>query len=192
MILEARGLTVRYPGANTAALDQVTLGVGAGELVALVGPNGCGKTTLMRALLGVVPVEAGETFIDGRFEPLLLPLALTISDDRMIADFTGASPQVPFPVNSTGAVAAADGRGPSCMSRQATPRSQPPSGRRPRHSSGSWPIAPRTSLNWRIRGSVSPRKWHPPSRSTLTRLRDPTPALPKEPPHDPSRRHDPW
>jgi len=48
-----------------------------------------------------------ETFIGGRFEPLLLPLALTICGDRMLADFTGASPQVPFPVNSTAAVSAA-------------------------------------------------------------------------------------
>jgi N-methylhydantoinase B len=48
-----------------------------------------------------------ETFIGGKFEPLLLPLALTIDGDRMIADFTGASPQVPVPVNSTLAVTAA-------------------------------------------------------------------------------------
>src|SRR5581483_775188 len=43
----------------------------------------------------------------GVFEPLLLPLALTVKGDRMIADFTGASAQVPFPVNSTAAVSAA-------------------------------------------------------------------------------------
>ncbi|MGE0751754.1 MAG: hydantoinase B/oxoprolinase family protein [Variibacter sp.] len=48
-----------------------------------------------------------ETFMGGTFEPLLLPLTLTIKGDRMIADFTGASPQVPFPVNSTAAVSAA-------------------------------------------------------------------------------------
>lgn len=48
-----------------------------------------------------------ETFMGGVFEPLLLPLALTIRGDRMIADFTGASRQVPFPVNSTAAVSAA-------------------------------------------------------------------------------------
>jgi N-methylhydantoinase B len=48
-----------------------------------------------------------ETYIGGNFEPLLLPLALTVSGDRMMADFTGASPQVPFPVNSTAAVTAA-------------------------------------------------------------------------------------
>ena len=46
-------------------------------------------------------------FPGGGFEPLLLPLALTIDGDRMIADFTGASPQVPVPVNSTLAVSAA-------------------------------------------------------------------------------------
>ena len=48
-----------------------------------------------------------ETYPQGEFEPLLLPLALTIEGDRMKADFTGASRQVPVPVNSTLAVSAA-------------------------------------------------------------------------------------
>ncbi len=48
-----------------------------------------------------------ETYPQGAFEPLLLPLALTVEGDRMVADFTGASPQVPVPVNSTLAVTAA-------------------------------------------------------------------------------------
>ncbi len=48
-----------------------------------------------------------ETFDDRRLDPLLLPLRLTISDDELVADFTGASPQVPVPVNSTLAVTAA-------------------------------------------------------------------------------------
>ncbi len=48
-----------------------------------------------------------ETFGPEGFEPLLLPLNLTISGDEMTADFTGASPQVPAPVNSTLAVTAA-------------------------------------------------------------------------------------
>ena len=67
----------------------------------------------MRACIAAVPDGTSyyedylETFIGGRFEPLLLPLALTVQGDRMIADFTGASPQVPFPVNSTAAVSAA-------------------------------------------------------------------------------------
>ena len=67
----------------------------------------------MRACIAAVPDGTSyyedylETFMGGRFEPLLLPLALTVKGDRMIADFTGASPQVPFPVNSTAAVSAA-------------------------------------------------------------------------------------
>jgi len=48
-----------------------------------------------------------ETFPGGRLEPLLLPLRLTIRGADLVADFTGASRQVPVPVNSTLAVSAA-------------------------------------------------------------------------------------
>jgi N-methylhydantoinase B len=48
-----------------------------------------------------------ETFGDKSFEPLLLPLRLEIKGNRLVADFTGAAPQVPVPVNSTLAVTAA-------------------------------------------------------------------------------------
>lgn len=48
-----------------------------------------------------------ETFEGGKLEPLRLPLKLTVSGDHIVADFTGASPQVPVPVNSTLAVTAA-------------------------------------------------------------------------------------
>ena len=48
-----------------------------------------------------------ETFDEGKLDPLLLPLHLTVRGDTLKADFTGASPQVPVPVNSTLAVTAA-------------------------------------------------------------------------------------
>lgn len=48
-----------------------------------------------------------ETFGPDGFEPLLLPLTLTIAGDALTADFTSVSPQVPVPVNSTLAVTAA-------------------------------------------------------------------------------------
>jgi N-methylhydantoinase B len=49
-----------------------------------------------------------ETFDeDKRFEPLLLPLRLTVAGEELTADFTGASPQAPAPVNSTAAVTTA-------------------------------------------------------------------------------------
>ena len=66
MRLEARGIAVRYPGARSRALDGVSLAVGPGTLVAVAGPNGGGKTTLVRALLGHLPLEAGEALLDGR------------------------------------------------------------------------------------------------------------------------------
>lgn len=66
MILQGKGLVVRYPRSPMEALGGVDVGVSAGELVAVVGPNGGGKTTLLRALLGAVPLTAGTALVDGR------------------------------------------------------------------------------------------------------------------------------
>ena len=66
MILEGRGLEVRYPDAPRPALGGVDAAVREGELVAVVGPNGSGKTTLLRALLGAVPLTRGAALVLGR------------------------------------------------------------------------------------------------------------------------------
>jgi iron complex transport system ATP-binding protein len=46
-------------------LHGVSLSVAAGEVVGLVGPNGCGKTTLLKAVAGAVPLRSGEVLIEG-------------------------------------------------------------------------------------------------------------------------------
>jgi ABC-type multidrug transport system fused ATPase/permease subunit len=51
---------VRYPGAPTDALRGVSLTIPAGEKVAVVGPVGCGKTTLLATILGELEPAAGE------------------------------------------------------------------------------------------------------------------------------------
>lgn len=60
MRLEALGISLRYPGAPRLALDDVSFALSTGELVAVVGPNGSGKTSLLRALLGLAPIARGD------------------------------------------------------------------------------------------------------------------------------------
>jgi branched-chain amino acid transport system ATP-binding protein len=62
-ILEARGLCAGYSGSRV--LHGVDLTVRAGEAIGLMGRNGMGKTTLIRALLGQVPLQAGQVLLDG-------------------------------------------------------------------------------------------------------------------------------
>ncbi|MFH1085490.1 MAG: ABC transporter ATP-binding protein, partial [Chloroflexota bacterium] len=60
------GVSLRYPGAAHLALSDVSVDVPAGSLVAITGPVGAGKSALLRALLGLYPVEAGQVWVDGR------------------------------------------------------------------------------------------------------------------------------
>ncbi|MEU9408389.1 ABC transporter ATP-binding protein [Streptomyces sp. NPDC048281] len=69
-LLSAQGLQVTFPGRHGApvarAVDGVDLDIRAGEIVALVGESGCGKTTLARSLLGLVTPSAGRVSFAGR------------------------------------------------------------------------------------------------------------------------------
>jgi peptide/nickel transport system ATP-binding protein len=69
-LLSATGLHVAFPGRHGAAparaVDGVELDIHAGEIVALVGESGCGKTTLARSLLGLVPPTSGSVSFGGQ------------------------------------------------------------------------------------------------------------------------------
>src|SRR5680860_317067 len=67
-LLEARGLAVRFHAGGrfpVRAVDGVELAIGKGEIVALVGESGCGKTTLARTLLGLERPSDGSVVFDG-------------------------------------------------------------------------------------------------------------------------------
>jgi osmoprotectant transport system ATP-binding protein len=64
--LEFDGATKRYPGADHAAVDHLTLSVPAGEICVLVGPSGCGKTTAMRMVNRLIDITDGDIRVGDR------------------------------------------------------------------------------------------------------------------------------
>lgn len=64
--IEIRDLSFRYPGTEKWVLQKLHLEIFQDEKVALVGLNGCGKSTLIKLLLGLYRAEQGEILIQGR------------------------------------------------------------------------------------------------------------------------------
>lgn len=62
-MIQIKDLTFTYPGAEKTTLSHVNLNIEKGEFVAIVGNNGCGKSTLCKILNGLIP-----HFITGKFD----------------------------------------------------------------------------------------------------------------------------
>jgi ribosome-dependent ATPase len=62
--IEARNLTKRF--GNFTAVDSVSFHIEQGEIFGFLGSNGCGKTTTMKMLTGLLPVSEGEAFLFGK------------------------------------------------------------------------------------------------------------------------------
>jgi osmoprotectant transport system ATP-binding protein len=63
--LEFRQAHKVYPGADEAAIHELTFEVTPGELCILVGPSGCGKTTAMRLANRMIELTSGDVLVDG-------------------------------------------------------------------------------------------------------------------------------
>ena len=66
-VLEIKDLTFTYPGAAAPTLNHVDLNIEKGDFIAIVGNNGCGKSTLCKVMNGLIP-----HFISGEFEGVVL------------------------------------------------------------------------------------------------------------------------
>lgn len=62
--LRAEEISVDYPG--RPVLDRLSLDIPEGKVTAIVGPNACGKSTLLRALARLAPVTGGQVMLDGQ------------------------------------------------------------------------------------------------------------------------------
>jgi len=94
-MLEVRGLRAGYGRAQV--LFDVDLEVRAGEVVALLGRNGAGKSTTLKAIMGLVPATAGAVKFEGRelralepYEIARLGLGYVPEDRRIFTDLTVA------------------------------------------------------------------------------------------------------
>ena len=63
-MLEIKNVTVGY--GNQTVLNDVSAAFGKGKLTSIVGVNGCGKSTMLKAILGILPLSSGEIVIDGK------------------------------------------------------------------------------------------------------------------------------
>lgn len=88
-MLEIRALHAGY--ASHVVLRGVDLRVERGELLAVIGPNGCGKTTLLRVISGVHAPERGDVLVDG--EPLSATSANALARRIAVVAQGGALPE---------------------------------------------------------------------------------------------------
>jgi branched-chain amino acid transport system ATP-binding protein len=102
-MVDVSGLTMRFGGLT--ALDQLSLTIGEGEVLGLLGPNGSGKTTFFNVLTGLYKASGGAILFDGKnvigqtpqeiyrsgvartFQRSRLSLALTVFDNIVIGDY---------------------------------------------------------------------------------------------------------
>jgi subfamily B ATP-binding cassette protein MsbA len=95
--IELRGVGFRYPGAAHVAVEQISLDVRPGETIALVGPSGAGKTTLINLIPRFIRPTSGAIYLDGvaiselSLSSLRRQIALVSQDVVLFDDTIGAN-----------------------------------------------------------------------------------------------------
>ena len=81
-MIEVKNLTKKF--SKFTALDDLNLTFTNGKSIALIGPNGCGKTTLIKSILGLNVIETGDILVDGK----------SVKDDYLYRKDIGYMPQI--------------------------------------------------------------------------------------------------
>ena len=84
-ILALRGVTFAYPG-GPPVLEDLSLGFRAGEITAILGPNGSGKTTVLKLLRGLLRPQAGEVWTARAAGALQIGLVFQNPDYQLFAE----------------------------------------------------------------------------------------------------------
>lgn len=93
-MISLRGLQFRYNGSGRAVLRDLSLDIPDGAVTTILGPNGCGKTTLLHVLLGILDRQQGTIHIDGRLRDELTRrevsrlMGLVPQNERIPFEFT--------------------------------------------------------------------------------------------------------
>lgn len=89
-MIEVRNVSKKF--GRLIVLEQLSLQLNQGECIALIGPNGCGKTTLIKSILGMVLPDTGQIIFDGK----------DIANDNLYRKDIGYMPQIGrYPENMT-------------------------------------------------------------------------------------------
>lgn len=81
-MIEVKNLTKKF--GKFTALDDLNLSFTNAKSIALIGPNGCGKTTLIKSILGLNVIETGDILVDGK----------SVKDDYLYRKDIGYMPQI--------------------------------------------------------------------------------------------------
>ena len=99
-VLSVRNLCAGYR--NYRILDGISLDIQQGKIYSIIGPNGCGKTTLIRAMSRNLRPESGEVLLDGRnifrtnTKLVAQKMAVLCQNDTSMSDITVKTADMPI------------------------------------------------------------------------------------------------
>ena len=103
--LKISNLNKSFPGMDRPAVNNVSLDIKTGGLIAFLGPSGCGKTTILKMITGLLPPDSGDIILDNTS---LLPIAtenrgvVMVFQDYLLFPYMNVNENVGFALKMKG------------------------------------------------------------------------------------------